>query len=106
MGAARHIITATFDWQGIALSVTFEPDWMGISEGTDYAIARLEIEAVAPKRAPLPITETGYRSHFLHPDAVAAEGGPEAYVRAWLGHAAQSEQWRARASAARQLSLF
>jgi hypothetical protein len=33
---------------------------------------------------PLPITETGYRSHFTAPETAAPFGGPVAYVIAWL----------------------
>ncbi len=31
-------------------------------------IAHLEIRSIKPERAPLPITETGYRSHFHQPE--------------------------------------
>ena len=44
-------------------------------------VAHLDITTIEPPRAPLPITETGYRSHFLHPDEVAAYGGPEAFCQ-------------------------
>jgi hypothetical protein len=50
----------------------------------------------------LPFTETGYRSHFLGPGIVEEAGGPAAYVRAWLDHAAQSPKWRKQQTAARQ----
>ena len=38
----------------------------------------------APSGAVLPITETGYRSHFLAATEVIAAGGPVRYVLAWL----------------------
>ena len=56
--------------------------------------------------AQIPITETGYRSHFSPSGIVEEHGGPEAYVLAWLDHAAQSDAWKQKAEAARQLSLF
>jgi hypothetical protein len=60
----------------------------------------------AENRQRLPITETGYRSYFLHPDEVEAAGGPAAYVLAWLGEEAQSPKWKRHVEASRQLSLF
>lgn len=55
---------------------------------------------------PLPVTETGYRSHFTSREAVEAEGGPVAYARKWLDCEAMSDAWKAREAAARQMSLF
>jgi hypothetical protein len=57
-------------------------------------------------RRPLPFTETGYRSVFADPADIDAGGGAVAYVTAWLHVAAPSPQWRMRAVAAEQLSLF
>jgi hypothetical protein len=62
----------------------------------------LEIESITPERAPLPITETGYRSHFTSPDAVAACGGPVAFVEAWLETESQAPDWRIEEQARRQ----
>ncbi|MBS0473096.1 MAG: hypothetical protein JSR60_18645 [Proteobacteria bacterium] len=45
-------------------------------------LTHLSIHVLEPSTLKLPITETGYRSHFL---SEAEElGGPLAYVRAWL----------------------
>ena len=89
------------DWDGIAVEISYEPDWL-----CSVGVAHLQVRSVAPERAPLPITETGYRSHFPAPDDVLSEGGPVAYVRAWLDHAAGAADWKARKDAARQLALF
>ncbi|HEY1612097.1 MAG TPA: hypothetical protein VGF97_00210 [Rhizomicrobium sp.] len=59
-----------FDWQGITVSVSYEPDWRGMD-----ATAHLEIQLIAPDWQVLPITETGYRSHFLPRGIVEEEGG-------------------------------
>jgi len=89
------------DWDGITVEITYEPDWM-----RSIGIAQLQVQSVAPERAPLPFTETGYRSRFTSPDNVLAMGGPVSYVRSWLDDAAASPQWQAQRMAARQLSLF
>lgn len=46
---------------------------------------------------PLPMTETGYRSHFGSSADVDAEGGPVEFVRAWLKCDDQLPEWKARA---------
>lgn len=90
----------TFDWQGVALSVTYNPAAFG------GVTAHIELHVITPERAPLPITKTGYRSHFLPPVYVDEAGGPVAYVLAWLDQATQSREWRAHVERSRQGSLF
>jgi len=104
MNRKRHIIVETIDWQGIALSVSYEPKWLSTERA--HPVAHLQVSVVGPECVPLPITETGYRSHFLSPEEIAEAGGAVEYVRAWLDYAAQSPEWRRRKEAARQLSLF
>ena len=50
---------------------------------------------------PLPVTETGYRSHFIPAGTVAEHGGAVAFVTAWLEHEAARTGW-----SGAQLSLF
>lgn len=107
MSSTRTIIATTFDWQGITLEVTYEPDWLNMGDrDPNLGHAHLEIRAIKPERAPLPITETGYRSHFLHPGEIDLLGGPVAYVQTWLDEMAQSREWRDYEERSRQLSLF
>lgn len=49
-----------FTWQGIEIEASYWPSKWGT---TDH----LEIRSIRPERAPLPITETGYRSHLIFP---------------------------------------
>lgn len=107
MTEQRNIITTTFDWEGITLLISYEPDWLNMgSRNADYVHAHLEIRSVRPEKAVLPITDTGYLSHFLCPDEVDQTGGPAAYVKAWLDDAARSRAWRVYQECSRQLSLF
>lgn len=64
------------DWQGQSLSIRHCAAWLGDET------AHLEI--ISADRAPHPISETGYRSHFIRPKHIEEEGGPVAYVMAWL----------------------
>lgn len=99
-----QIETLTFVWEGITIEVRFAPYWLGRTG--PHQIAHLDITAIAPERHPLPITETGYRSHFLRREAVEEQGGAEAFVRAWLDHDAMSSRWAQALAEHRQLSLF
>lgn len=74
----RHYEHHEIVWNGIKLAVSYEPRWLSLADDYGLDTAHIEIEAIAPERAPLPITETGYRSHFTTASAVAAMGGPRA----------------------------
>ena len=100
----RHIETFRMVWNGVSIEIRWEPNWLNINAGFDAA--HLEIESIAPERAPLPITETGYRPHFTSPDTVAAHGGPVGYVEAWLETESQAPDWRCQEQERRQLSLL
>jgi hypothetical protein len=91
-----------FEWNGILLELIYEPQWLGIDEN----LAHLSVTSIRPERTPLPITETGYRSHFVAAADVDSAGGPVAYVEAWLTAESRTLAWRAREQAARQFTLF
>jgi hypothetical protein len=93
------------DWHGILLEITYEPQWMPAHVvGKD--MAHIQVRSIHPTDAPLPITETGNRSHFVTASAVAAAGGHVAYVDVWLEVEGDTPVWRAREQAARQFPLF
>lgn len=77
-------MTRSFDthlivWRGITIEIRYEERWLD-SDGP-YSTAHLELRALEPERAPLPMTETGYRSHFAPASVIAEAGGPVAFVR-------------------------
>jgi len=84
----QHKIT----WRGIALTITFTPEWLGLDD---------HIEIQTEGRVPLPVTETGYRSNFTPSGTVASCGGAVAFVTLWLDHEADRLRW-----GGAQLSLF
>jgi len=92
--------TYRFTWRGIGIEAIYTPlKW--------NMIAHLEIRSVAPEGAALPVSETGYRSHFHQPGTVEVQGGDVvAQVTAWLDETATSSQWRQQEEATQQLSLF
>lgn len=100
----RSLETHTIVWRGVTIEVRYEEQWLG-TDGP-FSTAHLEVVAVEPERTPLPMTETGYRSHFTPASVIAEAGGPEAFVRAWLDHEAGTRAWKEMEAAARQMTLF
>lgn len=99
--------THILDWQGIRIAVRYCPSWLDFYERIyGYPLAHLEIDASDPDNEPLPLTQTGYRSHFTRPDIIEAAGGPVSFVREWLDEAAKNPEWIASVAARKQLSLF
>lgn len=86
----------TISWEGIRIDLSYT--------GHSYCSPFYHLEVKATER--LPITETGYRSHFMHPDEMALWASPEAFVRDWLDETAKSTEWKDYRSQSRQLSLF
>lgn len=95
--------THQFSWRGITIEARYDPDWL-----EHGSTAHLEIRALNPRRAPLPITETGYLSHFHTRGIIEDSYGGDviAAVTEWLDEAAKSTSWKAKEAAARQGDLF
>ena len=101
-----YSITRKF-YQGIEIEIRWQGSYVEFEDGTH--LGHLEIESVKPARAALPITETGYRSHFIDAKTVTNAGGPAAYVEAWFEDAGATKCWhkcQTRQAASNQLSLF
>ena len=65
------------------------------------------VEIKADDGDPLPITETGYRSHFFGPvDPVLTMDEIETMVRKWLDTEAAKPAWQEHVLRTQQLSLF
>ena len=93
--SALHI--TRIEGRGIGITLTFHPNrWNGPVD---------HIEVQSDGSVQLPITETGYRSHFVPAGQVTADTLVE-QVTAWLDAEAQSEVWKRYEEASRQLSLF
>jgi len=93
----RNIISGTLDWRRILIQITFEKQRF---------VDHIQIETLEPFRAPLPITETGYRSHFLSKDVIERACGPDTYVLDWLEFAATRQGWIEQEAAIRQYALI
>jgi hypothetical protein len=89
-----------FTWRGIDIEVTYDPDGYGV-------VSHLEVRSIEPPRAPLPITNTGYRSHF-HEHGTVEQNGSDvvALVKVWLDDEAAKPEWQRYEQASRQGELF
>ena len=86
-------------WCGIAITIRCCPNWLN----TGWS----HLEAQSSDLTRLPITETGYRSHFMPPEELAEwDDDPVSFVTDWLNHDAQLSAWQEHERANRQRSLF
>lgn len=94
--------TTTYEiiWNNITISIIYIRKWCGAE------IDHIEVRSISPEKAPLPITETGYKSHFHHETALDEYNDAKAYVTAWLDHEAKSQKWKAYVESQQQLLLF
>jgi hypothetical protein len=78
---SRPYQTDQLVWNNITIEIRYCPAWL--SRDVDgFNIAHLEIKAIEPKRARLPMTETGYRSHFVQHEEIMSYDGPLTYAKA------------------------
>lgn len=91
------------EWNGILIEVRYCRSWSpSFEEVYGYGMAHIEIESIEPARAVLPITPTGYKSHFAPEGEIADAGGALDYVGEALKLAAADPAWKAQEEAARQ----
>lgn len=98
--------TETLIWEVQEIEIKHDPDPFNMASHNREAMSHIEIRTVNPEKAALPITETGYKSHFTPKGNLDEYENPVAFVKAWLDHAAQSEEWKTAQDEARQMSLF
>lgn len=59
----------------------------------------------APKRAPIPITDAGYRSHVIDAEELSLAAGAVIYVGAGIEREAETKRWKIADAHVRQLKL-
>ena len=98
----RKPATTTFKlvWRDLTCRVRHTPNYL--SKGWSH----IEIIVVSPKKAPLPITETGYRSHFLDEELLKKVGGPVTFFLNWIEREATTKAWARAEFKWRQGDLF
>lgn len=96
----RKSSTQKLVWRHVTARVRYTPNYL--SKGWSH----IEIIVVSPKGAPIPITETGYRSHFLDEDLLKKAGGPVTFFLDWIEREAATKAWARTEARWRQLELF
>lgn len=89
-------ISETIVWHGINIQINYSPEYFGCHT------AHLELKAFEP----LPMTETGYRSHFAPKEHFDAYNNIIDYVQEWLEKESQNDNWISYALAKQQPTLF
>jgi hypothetical protein len=83
-------------WQDLTIEVSFQANWFGLGHW------HLQLKCCEP----LPVTETGYRSHFVSDQEFNGEQEIRQYIVAWLEHEATNPAWIKHMEDSRQLKLF
>ena len=94
MGENKHETRVL--WRGIAIDITLTVNWL---DGTAH---HLDLRADRP----LPVTETGYRSHFLNVAEEVDIDWAREFVTIWLDDASASDDWRKAEERRRQSDFF
>lgn len=97
MTTAKEEQKLSLIWRGINIDITYQPSYMA-------SIAHLQIQSENNQR--LPMTETGYRSHFTQAADIEAYGSPIDFVQAWLEDRANTKEWKKYEADRQQLKLF
>ncbi len=99
--------TIPLNWSGIEIEVIFKRSYSEIYEKIyGYVLSHIEIRSVRPHHAPLPITDTGFRSIFMTEPEVLEHGGAVNLVLSLLEERAKSEAWTKANEKAKQYQLF
>ncbi|MGQ0674379.1 MAG: hypothetical protein ACT4N2_16090 [Hyphomicrobium sp.] len=96
----KKTTTTKLVWRDVTCRVRHTPNYL--SKGWSH----IEIIVASPKNAPLPITETGYRSHFLDEDLLKKAGGPVIFFLDWIEREAATKTWAKTEFKWRQGDLF
>lgn len=87
-------------WEHVRYRVRHTPDY--IIKGTNH----IEVVVISPKKEPLPITETGYLSHFVTDGSCPGIDDAITFVTAWIEREAKTKRWQKLDQKRRQLALF
>lgn len=92
-------------WNNIAITIGYVPNYSNsVKELTGETLSHIEVRSANQQK--LPITETGYRSHFTSKKEIEMYGDAESYVLKWLNQESQSKEWQDYFLSSQQLTLF
>ena len=92
----------TLQFQHLTLEIRYSPKPFASAQIEHYEIVTLQ-----PAGTPHPLSETGYKSLFIHPEWTKQfDGDPRACMNFALEEAAKKPAWKDYLSQTQQLSLF
>jgi hypothetical protein len=95
----KQVFTVQFEY--LTLEIRYDPYPFCVD------IEHYEIITIDPERSPHPMSETGYKSLFIHPKWTKDCGGaPQDFISFALEEAAKKPAWKDYLAGSRQLSLF
>lgn len=97
----QRYVTKQIVWEGFDIDVRYCCQWLQ-SSGMDL----VHLEIMSADRRRLPLTETGYKSHFTSRATIDDAGGAVAFVLAWLAETSQSQAWQRHREEQAQACLF
>jgi len=101
----QRATTVCIDWNGLHIEIVHVMGWTHVPVN-GQRLDHIEIRCVDPDRHPLPITQSGYRSHFLYEDQLIGFKDAVDYVTQWLDAEASTEAWKRIDAKTRQGCLF
>jgi len=99
---SKEIEQSIIIWRSIKITINYKPKYFKQTNG--LSIAHLEV--ITENKAPIPFTESGYRSHFTDGEDIKKYKTPTAFVKAWLEESAKSKEWKTYEKKKNQLTLF
>ena len=91
----QKIEQSRMTWDGVGeIRIQYTKSW-GTSHEELYGVAldHIELQVLSPDSV-LPVTKTGYRSHFVTRNLIDERGGYVGYVQMWLDTVAEEKGWR------------
>ena len=95
-----------FSWREIQIELKVSAPYPYYRKIYGHDMCHIEVRSIEPERAPLPISDTGYRSIWLQEPLLDEFGGALSYVTEFLEHESKSKQWEQQPEAGRQYQLF
>ena len=96
-GVKQNTENQQIDWQSHSIRVSYDPNYFD-------GVAHVEI--YSKDRKPLPITNTGYKSHFFMIDKPPTMEVIISFIIDWLNEEAKKKHWQEHLTKANQLELF
>lgn len=96
-----RFVVSELVWTDVRCRVRVEANYRG-----NVGWSRIDIQVMSPVGHPLPIAESGYHSHQLDENDLAAAGGAVAFYRAWLDRDSRHHRYTKALDVYHQRDLF